>query len=41
MAEIAMRHPPGIPMRGVASSLNLACAVTAVLYEAHRQADKA
>ena len=27
----------GIPMQGVASSLNLACAVTAVLYEADRQ----
>ncbi|HEY9594535.1 MAG TPA: TrmH family RNA methyltransferase, partial [Spirochaetia bacterium] len=27
----------GIPMRGVASSLNLACAVTAVLFEADRQ----
>ena len=27
----------GIPMRGVATSLNLACAVTAVLYEADRQ----
>ena len=27
----------GMPMRGVASSLNLACAVTAVLYEASRQ----
>jgi TrmH family RNA methyltransferase len=26
-----------LPMRGVASSLNLACAVTAVLYEADRQ----
>jgi tRNA G18 (ribose-2'-O)-methylase SpoU len=30
----------GIPMHGVASSLNLACAVTAALYEAHRQTDK-
>jgi 23S rRNA (uridine2479-2'-O)-methyltransferase len=27
----------GIPMSGVASSLNLACAVTTVLYEMHRQ----
>jgi TrmH family RNA methyltransferase len=27
----------GIPMQGVASSLNLACAVTAVLFEADRQ----
>jgi len=27
----------GMPMRGVASSLNLACAVTAVLYERDRQ----
>lgn len=31
----------GIPMRGVASSLNLACAVTAVLFEAARQRSRA
>ena len=30
----------GIPMNGVASSLNLACAVTTVLYEVHRQSRK-
>jgi tRNA G18 (ribose-2'-O)-methylase SpoU len=30
----------GIPMKGTATSLNLACAVTAVLYEAGRQRQK-
>jgi 23S rRNA (uridine2479-2'-O)-methyltransferase len=31
------RELAGIPMKGTATSLNLACAVTAVLYEADRQ----
>ncbi len=31
----------GIPMKGIATSLNLACAVTAVLYEAGRQRGQA